>query len=196
LVDSKVKIGVLSLQGDFIEHLNVLETLSIESLKVKTISDLNNVDGLIIPGGESTTIKKLIDRYGFEEPIKEKISHGMSVWGTCAGLICIAEKLSDPYPIPMNLIDAEISRNWFGRQVDSFETDLTFKGIKNKIKGIFIRAPIVKKISANVEILSSLKDGTIVAIKQNKIMGTSFHPELSGTTTVHDYFIRLTKNEK
>ena len=94
MVDSKVKIGVLSLQGDFIEHLNVLETLSIESLKVKTISDLNNVDGLIIPGGESTTIKKLIDRYGFEEPIKEKISHCMSVWGTCAGLICIAEKLS------------------------------------------------------------------------------------------------------
>ena len=164
MVDSKIKIGVLSLQGDFIEHLDVLETLSIESLKVKTISDLNKVDGLIIPGGESTTIKKLIDRYGFEEPIKEKISHGMSVWGTCAGLICIAEKLSDPYPIPMILFDAEISRNWFGRQVDSFETDLTFKGIKNKIKGIFIRAPIVKKISPNVEILSSLKDGTIVAI--------------------------------
>ena len=117
----------------------------------------------------------------------------MSVWGTCAGLICIAKKLTEPEPIPMILINAEVSRNWFGRQVDSFESDITFSGIQEKIKAVFIRAPIVNKVSKNVEVLSKLNDGTIVGIKENKILGTSFHPEISGSTKVHEYFVNLTK---
>jgi len=193
LVKSQVNIGVLALQGDFAEHVNVLENLGVNCKLVKKTTEMYDIDGLIIPGGESTTIKKLIDRYGFEPAIKDKVDSGMSVWGTCAGLICIASELTESDPIPMKLIEAEVSRNWFGRQVDSFESDLKFDGINETIKAVFIRAPIVKKISKRVNILSTLDDGTIVAIKEDKIMGTSFHPEISGSSKVHEYFINLTK---
>lgn len=193
MVNSNVKIGVLALQGDFAEHIEVLESLDVECSLVKKTTELVSLDGLIIPGGESTTIKKLIDRYGFESAIKEKVDAGMSLWGTCAGLICIANKLTESDPIPMKLINAEVSRNWFGRQVDSFESNIEFRGIEQKIKAVFIRAPIVIKISENVKVLSTLDDGTIVAIQENKIMGTSFHPEITGSSKVHEYFINLTK---
>ncbi len=193
MVKSQVIIGVLALQGDFAEHINVLENLNVNCKLVKKTDEMNDINGLIIPGGESTTIKKLIDRYHFETAIKDKVDSGMSVWGTCAGLICIADKLTESEPIPMKLIGAEVSRNWFGRQVDSFESDLEFNGINETIKAIFIRAPIVKKISKGVNVLSALDDGTIVAIQENKIMGTSFHPEISGSSKVHEYFINLTK---
>ena len=193
MVKSQVIIGVLALQGDFAEHINVLKNLKVNCKLVKKTEEMNDINGLIIPGGESTTIKKLIDRYGFEPAIKDKVDSGMSVWGTCAGLICIADKLTESDPIPMKLIAAEVSRNWFGRQVDSFETDLKFKGINESVKAVFIRAPIVKKISNVVEVLATLDDGTIVAIQENKIMGTSFHPEISGSSKVHEYFINLTK---
>tara|TARA_Y100001970_G_scaffold103268_1_gene129617 strand:+ start:15978 stop:16562 length:585 start_codon:yes stop_codon:yes gene_type:complete len=193
LVRSKVKIGVLALQGDFAEHKSVLDNLNVDCSIVKKPNELSELNGLIIPGGESTTIKKLIDRYDFENEIKEKVSSGMSVWGTCAGLICIANKLTEPEPTPMKLINAKVSRNWFGRQVDSFESDINFRGIEEKIKAVFIRAPIVKEVSRKVEILSKLNDGTIVGIKENKILGTSFHPEISGSTKVHEYFVNLTK---
>ena len=193
MVKSQVIIGVLALQGDFAEHINVLKNLKVNCKLVKKTEEMNDINGLIIPGGESTTIKKLIDRYGFEPAIKDKVDSGMSVWGTCAGLICIADKLTESDPIPMKLIAAEVSRNWFGRQVDSFETDLKFKGINEAVKAVFIRAPIVKKISNVVEVLATLDDGTIVAIQENKIMGTSFHPEISGSSKVHEYFINLTK---
>ena len=192
MVKSQVKIGVLALQGDLAEHKDVLESLSVNCSLVKKTSELANLDGLIIPGGESTTIKKLIDRYGFESAIKDKINSGMSLWGTCAGLICIANKLTESDPVPMKLINAEVSRNWFGRQVDSFESNIKFTGIEKKIKAVFIRAPIVKAISENVKVLSTLDDGTIVAIQENKIMGTSFHPEITGSTKVHEYFIKIT----
>tara|TARA_X000001036_G_scaffold176179_2_gene166750 strand:+ start:4472 stop:5056 length:585 start_codon:yes stop_codon:yes gene_type:complete len=193
LVKSQVKVGVLALQGDFAEHLDVLKSLKVNCILVKKIEELSDLDGLIIPGGESTTIKKLIDRYGFEPAIKSKIDSGMSLWGTCAGLICIAEKLTEEDPDPMKFISAEVSRNWFGRQVDSFESNIKFEGIEENIKAVFIRAPIVKKISKNVKVLSTLEDGTIVAIQENKIMGTSFHPEITGSSKVHEYFINLTK---
>tara|TARA_B110000438_G_scaffold26129_1_gene24758 strand:+ start:10691 stop:11272 length:582 start_codon:yes stop_codon:yes gene_type:complete len=191
---NKVQVGVLALQGDFAEHIEMLSKFEVDVHKIKNKSQLEKLDGLIIPGGESTTIKKLIDRYDFENPIKEKINHGMSLWGTCAGLICIADKLRENYPTPMSIIDVEVSRNWFGRQVDSFETNINFKGIEEKIKAVFIRAPIVTKVKNNVEILSKLKDGTIVAVKQNKILGTSFHPEISGSSKVHEFFINLTSS--
>ena len=181
------------MQGDFAEHLIMLESLAVNTSTIKKPEQLNDLDGLIIPGGESTTIMKLIARYNFESAIKEKVSNGMSLWGTCAGLICIANKLSEKEPTPMNLINAEVSRNWFGRQLDSFETDIGFKGISGNIKAVFIRAPIVRNISENVEILSRLDDGTIVAIKQGKILGTSFHPEITESSKVHEYFIEITK---
>ena len=117
----------------------------------------------------------------------------MALWGTCAGLICIADKLTESEPKPMGLLKAEVSRNWFGRQIDSFETDVSFKGIIGKIKAVFIRAPIVNKVNKEVEILSRLNNNEIIAIKQNKILGTSFHPEISGSTKVHQYFINLSK---
>ena len=150
MVKSQVKVGVLALQGDFAEHLDVLKSLKVNCILVKKTEELSDLDGLIIPGGESTTIKKLIDRYGFEPAIKSKIDSGMSLWGTCAGLICIAEKLTEEDPDPMKFISAEVSRNWFGRQVDSFESNIKFEGIEENIKAVFIRAPIVKKISKNV----------------------------------------------
>lgn len=191
---NKVQVGVLALQGDFAEHIEMLRKFDVDVYKIKKKSQLEKLDGLIIPGGESTTIKKLIDRYDFENTIKEKINQGMSLWGTCAGLICIANKLTENDPIPMGIIDVEVSRNWFGRQVDSFETNINFKGIEETIKAVFIRAPIVTKVRNNVEILSKLKDGTIVAVKQNKILGTSFHPEISGSSKVHEFFINLTRS--
>lgn len=191
---NKVQVGVLALQGDFAEHIEMLSNFDVDVHKIKNKSQLEKLDGLIIPGGESTTIKKLIDRYDFENAIKEKINHGMSLWGTCAGLICIANKLTEKDPIPMGIIDVEVSRNWFGRQVDSFETNIEFKGITENIKAVFIRAPIVTKVKNNVEILSKLSDGTIVAVKQDKILGTSFHPEISGSSKVHEFFINLTSS--
>jgi len=184
----------LALQGDFAEHLDMLSKFNVEVHQIKKKSQLEDLDGLIIPGGESTTIKKLIDRYDFENPIKEKINQGMSLWGTCAGLICIADKLTEKDPIPMGIIDVEVSRNWFGRQVDSFETNINFNGIEGKVKAVFIRAPIVTKVKNNVEVLSKLENGTIVAVKQNKILGTSFHPEISGSSKVHEYFLNLTSS--
>ncbi|MDG2101818.1 MAG: pyridoxal 5'-phosphate synthase glutaminase subunit PdxT [Dehalococcoidales bacterium] len=191
---NKAQVGVLALQGDFAEHIEMLSNFDVDVHKIKNKSQLEKLDGLIIPGGESTTIKKLIDRYDFENAIKEKINHGMSLWGTCAGLICIANKLTEKDPIPMGIIDVEVSRNWFGRQVDSFETNIEFKGITENIKAVFIRAPIVTKVKNNVEILSKLTDGTIVAVKQDKILGTSFHPEISGSSKVHEFFINLTSS--
>ena len=191
---NKVQVGVLALQGDFAEHLDMLSKFNVEVHQIKKKSQLEDLDGLIIPGGESTTIKKLIDRYDFENPIKEKINQGMSLWGTCAGLICIADKLTEKDPIPMGIIDVEVSRNWFGRQVDSFETNINFNGIEGKVKAVFIRAPIVTKVKNNVEVLSKLENGTIVAVKQNKILGTSFHPEISGSSKVHEYFLNLTSS--
>tara|TARA_B110000438_G_scaffold56961_1_gene57014 strand:- start:4958 stop:5539 length:582 start_codon:yes stop_codon:yes gene_type:complete len=191
---NKVRVGVLALQGDFAEHLDMLSKFNVEVHQIKKKSQLEDLDGLIIPGGESTTIKKLIDRYDFENPIKEKINQGMSLWGTCAGLICIADKLTEKDPIPMGIIDVEVSRNWFGRQVDSFETNINFNGIEGKVKAVFIRAPIVTKVKNNVEVLSKLENGTIVAVKQNKILGTSFHPEISGSSKVHEYFLNLTSS--
>ena len=191
---NKVQVGVLALQGDFAEHIEMLHKFDVDVHKIKKESQLEKLDGLIIPGGESTTIKKLIDRYDFENPIKTKVNQGMSLWGTCAGLICIADKLTEKDPIPMGIIDVEVSRNWFGRQVDSFEANIHFNGIEGKVNAVFIRAPIVTQVKNNVEVLSKLEDGTIVAVKQNKVLGTSFHPEISGSSKVHEYFLNLTRS--
>ena len=186
------RIGVLALQGDFQEHAAILESLGVGVVEVRLPHQLEGVRGLIIPGGESTTIVKLIDAYGFRPALAEAVAGGMAVWGTCAGMIVIARKLMDPYPQPLRLMDITVSRNWFGRQVDSFEVDLEIKDLEGgSFRGVFIRAPAVASLGRDVELLSALEDGTPVAVRSGRIMATAFHPELTDDTRVHEMFVKL-----
>ena len=172
-----VKIGVLAIQGDFYEHRLTLQSIGIDTTEVRLPSDLENLAGLIIPGGESTTMVQLIDTYGLRNPIKRSAKNGMSIWGTCAGMIVIADKLEDKRPSPLGLMDIEVARNAFGRQKDSFEAHLSIPQIKGPpVHALFIRAPRVTKVKGEVEILAKLDTGEPVAVKQGKLLATSFHP--------------------
>jgi len=171
------KIGVLAIQGDFLEHKQMLGRLGVEAPEIRLPNQLDDIDGLIIPGGESTTIVQLIDIYDFRETLKDKVSSGMPVWGTCAGMIVISNKLTDHRPEPLHIMNIEVSRNAFGRQVDSFEADIEFKEIEGPpFHCVFIRAPGVNKIGEGVKVLASLDDGRPVAVRQDKMLATSFHP--------------------
>jgi 5'-phosphate synthase pdxT subunit len=188
------RIGVLAIQGDFLEHQQVLERIGAEVLEVRLPKQLDGLDGLIIPGGESTTIVQLMDIFGFREVIREKARSGMPIWGTCAGMIVLANKLTDHRPDPLKVMDIEVSRNAFGRQIDSFETDLDIKGIDGPpFKAVFIRAPVVNKIGKTVKLLALLQDGRPVAVRQGKLLATSFHPELTNDTRFHELFVRVAK---
>ena len=185
------QIGVLALQGDFYEHIAILEKLDNKASLIKKPEELESLDGLIIPGGESTTICKLIRNYGFEEKIKQAVSKGMGLWGTCAGMITIAKKLKDDYPKPIGIMDITVERNFYGRQIDSFEEKVVIKGIDDKkFNAIFIRAPIIREVGKNVEVLSILNN-EIIAARQDKIFVTSFHPELTEDSRVHKYFLSM-----
>ena len=185
-------IGVLAVQGDFREHRQALNRLGVDAPEIRLPSQLDGIDGLIIPGGESTTIVQLIDIYGFREPLREKAREGMAVWGTCAGMIVIADRLADPRPDPLRLMDIEVSRNAFGRQVDSFEADLDFQEIGDApFHGVFIRAPVVTGVGASVKILARLEDGRPVAVRQGKFLATAFHPELTADDRIHQLFARI-----
>ena len=185
------QIGVLALQGDFYEHIAILEKLDNKASLIKKPEELQSLDGLIIPGGESTTICKLIRNYGFEEKIKQSVSKGMGLWGTCAGMITIAKKLKDDYPKPIGIMDITVERNFYGRQIDSFEEKVVIKGIDDKkFNAIFIRAPIIREVGKNVEVLSILNN-EIIAARQDKIFVTSFHPELTEDSRVHKYFLSM-----
>ena len=189
------RIGVLAIQGDFLEHGKMLEAISIDWREVRLPDQLEGLDGLIIPGGESTTIVQLMDIYGFRDTIKRKSREGMAVWGTCAGMIVIARKLLDRRPEPLGLMDIEVSRNAFGRQVDSFETDIQVSSIEgDPIHAIFIRAPVVTDVGPEVEIIAKVEDGKPVAVTQGKLMATSFHPELTSDTRMHELFCRLSSS--
>ena len=189
------KIGVLAIQGDFLEHGKMLDAISIAWSEVRLPGQLEGLDGLIIPGGESTTIVQLMDIYGFRDAIKRRSSEGMAVWGTCAGMIVIARKLLDRRPEPLGLMNIEVSRNAFGRQVDSFETDIQVSSIEgDPIHAIFIRAPVVTNVGPEVEIIAEVEDGKPVAVKQGKLMATSFHPELTNDTRLHELFCRLSSS--
>ena len=186
-------IGALAVQGDFREHRQALNRLGVDAPEIRLPSQLDGLDGLIIPGGESTTIVQLIDIYGFREPLLEKAREGMAVWGTCAGMIVIADRLADPRPDPLRLMDIEVSRNAFGRQVDSFEADLDFQEIGDApFHGVFIRAPVVTGVGASVKVLARLDDGRPVAVRQGKFLATAFHPELTGDDRIHQLFARIT----
>ena len=186
------RVGVLAIQGDFLEHRQVLERIGVDAPEIRLPHQLDDVDGLIIPGGESTTIVQLIDIYGFRKTLEEKSKAGMPIWGTCAGMIVIASSLSDRRPEPLGLMNIRVSRNAFGRQFDSFEQDLTVEELEGPpFHGVFIRAPAVKKIGDGVRVMASLDDGRPVAVRQDRLFATAFHPELTDDTRIHEMFVRI-----
>lgn len=185
-------IGVLAIQGDFLEHRNALQRLGIEAPEVRLPRQLEQIDGLIIPGGESTTIVQLIDIYGFRRPLEEMARSGFPIWGTCAGMIVIADRLTDHRPVPLHLMDIVVSRNAFGRQVDSFEADLEVQEIEGPpFRAVFIRAPVVRQVGASVTVLAKLDEERPVAVRQGHMLATSFHPELTSDSRIHNLFARM-----
>ena len=186
------KIGILAIQGDVEEHASSLEELGAEIEQVRLPNQLDEVDGLIIPGGESTTIIQLIDLYGLRRPLISRIQAGMPTWGTCAGMIVLAGSLIDKSPEPLHLMDIEVSRNAFGAQIDSFETFISVKHLgEPKLRAVFIRAPVVTKVGGNVEIMAKLDNGIPVCVKEQNMLATAFHPELTKDTRLHQYFVDL-----
>lgn len=190
-----MKIGVLALQGDFSEHITMLKRLKVETFEVRLPGHLKGLDGLIIPGGESTTIGKLAAAYHLMEPLKV-FGQSHAVWGTCAGAIFISKDIGRDQPL-LELMDIKVRRNAFGRQVDSFETDLDIPelkeatGTKDDYHAIFIRAPIIESVGGDAKVLASVADGRIVAARQGHLLATSFHPELTNDTRFHEYFLSL-----
>ncbi|KKI61107.1 pyridoxal 5'-phosphate synthase glutaminase subunit PdxT [Staphylococcus warneri] len=179
-----MKIGVLALQGAVREHIRHIELSGHEGIPIKKVEQLDDIDGLILPGGESTTLRRLMDLYGFKEKLQQS---DLPMFGTCAGLIVLASDVEGEEGY-LNKLDITVERNSFGRQVDSFESELDIKGIAKDIEGVFIRAPQIAKVADNVEILSKVGD-KIVAVKQGEYLGVSFHPELTDGYRVTDYFI-------
>ena len=170
----------------------MLASMGVTALEVRLPAHLEGLDGLIIPGGESTPITKLMDRWGFRTALPEAVSDGLAVWGTCAGMIVLAKRLVDPYPEPLGLLDVTASRNWFGRQVDSFEADFEIAGLSGgPFRAIFIRAPVIEETGNSVEVLAALPDGHPVAVRQGNLLATSFHPELTGDDRVHRMFVNM-----
>ncbi len=190
-----MKIGVLALQGAFIEHCLILQKLKVEPVEVRLPEDLKGLNALILPGGESTTILKLMHIYNIFQPLKKLIGDGFPVWGTCAGMICLAKKVSNSQTSileTLEVMDVEVKRNAFGRQVDSFEADLQIPVLGDKpYHTVFIRAPLIKKVGPQVKILARLEDETIVAAQQEKKLVTSFHPELTDDLRFHKYFVGI-----
>lgn len=190
-----MNIGVLALQGDFIEHELILQRLGIVVGEVRLPKDLDALDGLIMPGGESTTFAKLAARFGLVEPLRSFTRHGHPVWGTCAGLIFLAKDVGRDQPT-LGLMDIKVRRNAFGRQVDSFISDLNLPIVGNSpFPGVFIRAPIIESVGPTVQTLGQLDDGTIVAARQGNMLVTSFHPELTHDTRMHQYFLDMTTSQ-
>lgn len=187
-----VKIGVLALQGAVSEHIRSIENSGADALMVKNINDLALVDGLILPGGESTAIRKLIDRFEMLEPLRQFALDGKPMFGTCAGLILLAKELVGYDYSHVGELDAIVERNSYGRQVDSFEIDLNIKGVATDYPAVFIRAPHIVSVEENVEILATHGD-RIVMVKQGHLLGCSFHPELTDDHRIMAYFIEMVK---
>jgi 5'-phosphate synthase pdxT subunit len=181
-----MKIGVLALHGAYLEHMRVLEGIGVEPVAIRLPEHLDGVAGLIIPGGESTTMRILSARWGLREPVMELARSGAPILGTCAGMIVMATEIAGGEEPVFPLLDVTVRRNAFGRQVDSFETDLVMPLVGDRpIRAIFIRAPIVERVGAGVEVLATLPEGRVVAVRQRNVMATAFHPELAGETRIH-----------
>lgn len=183
-------IGVLALQGAFKEHIDIIESLGHKGVEIRKIEDLNFVDGLILPGGESTAMGKLLVDFNLKEILIEKIRGGLPVWGTCAGMILLAREIADDKVTHLSLMDIVVKRNGYGRQLGSFKVDGVFKGIENKIPMVFIRAPYIEMVGKDVEVVGEV-DGKIVVAKENNMLVTSFHPELTDNLETHRYFINM-----
>jgi 5'-phosphate synthase pdxT subunit len=181
-----MRIGVLAVQGAFAEHVTTLASIGVEGVEVRLPSDLADVAGLILPGGESTAMRLLIDRWGLRDPILDLARSGAPVLGTCAGMILLATAIADGDPTVFELLDIRVRRNAFGRQLESFEADLSVPVLGDTpVHGVFIRAPIVEAVGPGVDVLSCLDDGRIVAVRERNVLATAFHPELAGETRFH-----------
>lgn len=195
-----MKIGVLALQGDFAEHLAMLSRLGVQGREVRLPENLQGLDGLIIPGGESTTIGKLAVDFGLIEPLRT-FGKKKAIWGTCAGAIFLSKDARREQPL-LSLMDITVERNAFGRQVESFEADLDVPALKEvdaknpPVHAVFIRAPLIEKVSGKAKALASLPDGRIVAAQEGKLLATAFHPELTGDDRFHRYFLKLVEANK
>ena len=191
-IGSKPVVGVLALQGDFREHLAVLAELGAKGVPVRRPSELDEVDGLIIPGGESTVMDKLSRAFGLADPLKQRIADGLPVYGTCAGLILLADTVLDAIEGQQTIggLDVAVRRNAFGNQLESFETDLDVDGFDGPaVHAAFIRAPVVERMGEGVTAMASLEDGRVVAVRQGNLLGTSFHPEITGELRFHRAFL-------
>ena len=191
------KVGVLAIQGDFAEHCKIFRDLGVQAPEIRLPDQLDEVDALVIPGGESTTITKLMDIYGLVDPIKRFVQSGRPLWGTCAGMIVSSRHVVGDVLVPMDLIDLDVRRNAFGSQIDSFEADLPVPAIGDPpFHAVFIRAPWIERMGPDVELISSLKDGTPVAARQANVLVTSFHPELTEDTRFHNMFLQMGRNRR
>jgi pyridoxal 5'-phosphate synthase pdxT subunit len=181
-----VKIGVLAVQGDFAEHAAMLNTIGVQPVEVRLPRDLDGVSGLILPGGESTTMRRLIDRWGLRQPILDLAATGAPLFGTCAGMIVLSRTISDGDEPVLPLLDVTVQRNAFGRQLDSFEAEVSVPVLgDHPIHGVFIRAPVIESVGPDVDVLARLDDGRIVAVRERNIVATAFHPELAGEPRFH-----------
>jgi pyridoxal 5'-phosphate synthase pdxT subunit len=187
-----MRIGVLALQGAFREHRHALDELGIEAIEVRRPEDLSGLDALIIPGGESTTIRLLMAEYGLLPSLRERVAHGFPVLGTCAGMIVLADRVDGQPAEGLDGLDISVRRNAFGRQVDSFEADLEIPALGPlPFHAVFIRAPIVEEVDSGVEVLARLEDGRIVAVREGSIVGVAFHPEMTSDRRFHRYFSEM-----
>ena len=189
-----LRIGVVALQGDVEEHLAMLRRCGVDAVRVRTPEEVADVDGLIIPGGESTTVGKLMERFGVDKAIQKAVHDGVPVYGTCTGMIVLSAEIVDSTQQRLGLIDIKIRRNAFGRQVDSFETDLDIPDLGGKpVRGVFIRSPWIEEAGPRVRVLASI-DGKGVMARQGPVLVTSFHPELTADCRIHQYFVQMVRD--
>lgn len=201
-----VTIGVLAVQGDVREHVHALRDLGVEAISVRRPEEVERVDGLVIPGGESTVMDKLCRAFGLQEPLRRRLAEGMPAYGSCAGMIMLADRIADARPDQETLggLDITVRRNAFGRQVDSFEQELDYAGLDGTVHAVFIRAPWVEEVGDEVEVLARVSSdgnageaaGRIVAVRQGNLMATSFHPEVGGDRRIHAEFVRIVENAR
>jgi pyridoxal 5'-phosphate synthase pdxT subunit len=181
-----IRIGVLAVQGAFAEHIDVLRSLGVDAVPVRLPQEVEGLAGLILPGGESTTMRKLMDRWDLRQPILDLAASGAPIFGTCAGMILLATEITDGDPPVLPLLDISVKRNAFGRQLESFEAELDVPLLGDQpVHGVFIRAPIVERVGDDVDILAGLEDGRVVAVRRGAVLATAFHPELAGESRFH-----------
>lgn len=190
--DRRPRVGVLALQGAVREHLNALRDVGAEAVEVRLPRDLAGLDALVLPGGESTTQRRLVERYGLIEPIRAMARAGAPMWGTCAGMILLADRLADGEPGVLGLLDVEVQRNAYGRQLDSFEADVELPAIgPEPLHGVFIRAPVLSDVGPGVEVLARDEQGRPIAVRQGRVLATAFHPELTDDRRLHRLLLEL-----